>query len=100
MGQHFLRPHGQALQEQGLDGSGVNRSGEEKALAPLAPLGLQALQLPLIFYAFGQGLDAQGPTELHECVNQGHLFVRIAHGGHKRPVDLERIDRELPQVGE
>ena len=58
------------------------------------------LDLADLLDALGQGDQAEGVAELDQGVDECGGVGGPAHLGHEGPVDLEDVDRELPQVGQ
>ncbi len=74
--------------------------GTRRALAELAALSLQLGELWDLFDPFGQRLEMQGPAQLHDGVDEGSALGRLAHPGDERAIDLQRVDREVLEVGQ
>ena len=53
-----------------------------------------------MFDALGEGLDSEGPAQLHESVDGTDRFGRVPHCGNEGSVDLEGVDRHLAKAGE
>src|SRR5664279_5216984 len=82
---------------EGVDGEGA---GEEVALAAVARLAPDVVELAGVLDAFGERLDAESLAELDEGVDDGAGLGVSGDVTHERPVDLQRIDGELAQVAE
>ncbi len=86
--------------EERLRRGGVERAREQKALAGVAELVLEEVQLAVALDALGERLDRHRLAELHERADQ-----RLAFGGLRQPrnegaIDLQRVHRELLEVRE
>ena len=86
--------------QQRLDGIRLDRPGEHEALAGVAPLEAQPLELHVVLDALGQGEQSERPSELDERVDERGRVGRAVHLRDERPVDLEHVHRELPEVGQ
>ena len=92
-----LREGRGVLGHEALERSDFERRREQVALAAVAAELAEALQLGLVLDALGDRDEAEAAAELHERGDQ--RVVGVA-GGDEGAVDLQRVDRELLQVGE
>src|SRR3954452_16853323 len=91
---------GQVLCEEGGDRSGVEGAGEDEALATVAALLLEALVLVALLDALGERLEVQRLAEADERVDELARGPRLGDRPDEGLVDLQRVDREPPEVGE
>src|SRR5712691_9425096 len=74
--------------------------GEQESLGPIAAQRLQRSELALRFDPFGHDGQAEGVRQVDDGGHDGVLGSDVAHAADERPVDLDEIERELPQVRE
>src|SRR5579864_8378415 len=86
--------------EQRRDGVRLEWPREEIALPGIAVLALELGQLRALLDALGERLQVERLAEAHEDVDEGRRLLRRRHGADEAAVDLDRVDRELAQVGE
>src|SRR5687767_15133318 len=70
-------------------------SGVEEALAGVATLPDELVELAVALYAFREGLELQGLSELDESVDERTAFFCLVDRSDERPVDLDGVDVEL-----
>src|SRR3954454_23429601 len=94
-------PSGRLLRgEEPADLLGGERPGEDEALAAVAALLLQPLELLALLDPFGQRLEVQRLAEAHERVDELTGRTRLGDRLDERLVDLQRVDREPAEVRE
>ena len=88
------------IREEALERGGFQRRREQVALAAVAAELAQAGELGLVLDALGDRAQAEAAAELDERLDQRVALVRARRRGDERAVDLQRVDRQLLQVGE
>ena len=78
----------------------VEWPGEQVALTLVDVLGAQPRPLVDRLDPLGHGLEPEHLAQLDERVHDGRGLLGVGDGGHEGLVDLEDVDRELPEVGE
>src|SRR4051794_17553568 len=77
-----------------------HRAGEVVALCEAAAHFAQGGQLAELLDAFGHGRHAEALAELDDRVGERGVVGQRAEPLDERAVDLQRVDREAPQVGQ
>ncbi len=86
--------------EQVAELLGPHRVGEQEALAEVAVLALELLELGGQLDPLTEGLQAERLAELDEGSDERGGFAGVVDPADERLVDLQRVDRELAQVAE
>src|SRR6202041_3083690 len=86
--------------EERLGSERVERAREQEALAAVALLVLEQVELVRALDALGERLDRHRLAELHERADQRLAFGVLTETRDERAVDLQRVDRELLEMGE
>src|SRR5436190_1283464 len=76
------------------------RAGEEVALPEIAALIPELAALNVLLDPLGHGLELERSTELEQATDDGRNLVSVDDRADERPIDLQDVDRELPQVAE
>src|SRR5665213_2133325 len=92
--------HSSRFEQLVLEGLGIERLREEKALHFANILKAEMVDLFDGLDAFGQRLESEVLAQLDKGVNKGVGFSRSSDGLGKGPIDLETIDRETLEIGE
>ena len=61
---------------------------------------MQQLGLPTLFNPLGDDLHAEGTGQVQDGAHEGRLLSPLAEGLDERAIDLEHLDRVVPQVAE
>ena len=80
--------------------SGRDRTGEVVTLGPLAAEVPEQGGLVAGFHTLGDRGQAEAGGQVDDRPDQHRLLDVGVVGGHERAVDLQHVDREVPQVGE
>src|SRR5688500_14723262 len=96
----FPDPELRLLQELGVR-LGRHRLAVEKALDFVAAVAAQEAQLGVGLDALGDHLEVQGMAERDDRLREGPVvgLGAAADVAHERAVDLERVDRQILEVG-
>ena len=60
----------------------------------------QLVELSVVFDALGDDLDAERVTELDHCANELRIAWIAPEASDQALVDLDRVDRQLLEVGQ
>jgi hypothetical protein len=73
---------------------------EQKALRDIDALGSEPIPLLGVLNSLGNRGEPEYPPQLDEGMNDRRGFLGLGHSGHERLIDLQHVDRELPQIGQ
>ena len=99
-GQAVSGGDGELIGQHALERGHLERRREQVALAGVAAELAQVGELGLVLDALGDRPQPERAAELDERLDQRVRLVRAGGGGDERAVDLQRVDRQLLQVGE
>src|SRR5688572_7645010 len=89
-----------ALDHQRADLLGFDQRAEKVALAVLAVVPRQERDLAFRLDTVGDGVERQAVSDRQDCVAE-HLRVLVrVEVRHERTVDLQHVERKLPQISE